>query len=213
MADKSLDGELFILDTAVYHLIFIGNTLEGIFKAFNNIIGKVDERDEKILYLATFSLIIIHTISFLDEYNKFLVGGNEEEKQIIADIKKTVRPAIKRINKWKELRLFRNNVLAHNLRDTKKMSSVFERGLENYDIPQGGADLHVLFSCISMVKDSFESAFRYKLQAFQERLNSKPRLPVLSTFNNMAEVNSEVEAIRLEINANILRLKKDKGVV
>lgn len=40
-------------------------------------------------------------------------------------------------------------------------------------MPKQGADLHVLVSCIGMIKEVFESAFQQKIAAVQKELDEK----------------------------------------
>lgn len=160
------------LDISLYHLVFIGNSIETVVKAFSTIIDKTDKNTENVLYVSTFSIVIIQTVSFLNEYHNFLKSNDQELNDIIAAMKKAVKPAVDQINQWKEIGDFRNNALAHNLRDKTKMITVFEKGLSSYNIPKNGNDLMVLQNCISIVKKTFESAFRNKLQAFQIYLDN-----------------------------------------
>lgn len=200
------------VDISLYHLIFIGNSIERTFKAFANIIGKISENDELVLFVNTSSLIIVQTISFLDEYHNFIRSEETELHTTIVDIKKTVKPAITVINQWKELGHFRNQVLAHNLRDKKENKSVFERGLSSYDIPQHGTDLHVLVSCIGMIKEVFESTFQEKLSNIQRHLDESSPNKTISRYNEQT-FEKEIERIRTEINNNIRQLKTEKGVL
>jgi hypothetical protein len=201
------------LDIALYHLVFIGNLIENTIRAFTNIIDKTEEVHERALYVSTFSIILIQTVSFLDEYHNFIKSPDEELNNTIKTIKKAVKPAVEQINDWKEIRDFRNHVLAHNLRDRKKMTTVFEKGLSSYDIPKNGADLLVLYNCILMIKKTFESAFRAKLQALQMAFDHSSERLKENKFNNSDDAKAVIEKITNEINTNILQLKIDAGVL
>src|SRR5437762_6843106 len=91
------------LDIALYHLIFLRNLIENTIKAFTNIIDKIDEDDERALYVSTFSIVLIQTVSFLDEYHNFILSTDEELNNTIKAIKKGVKPAVDQINEWKEI--------------------------------------------------------------------------------------------------------------
>jgi len=197
------------IDAAIYHLIFIGNSIVNHFKSFSRIIGKVDDRDETILYAAMFSSVLLQTTSFMEEYNKFVDSDEEELKQVIIALKKTVKPAVRSINRWSGLGDFRNHVLAHNFRVKKTgHNSVFIIGFESYKIPQSSADLHVLMSSVEMIKDVFESAFKQKLTAFRQYLDAQPKAKGEILFSNMKQVELEVESIKDEINSGIKTLKE-----
>jgi hypothetical protein len=199
------------IDVSLYHLVFIGNTIENLFKSFNNIIGLVEERDETVIYSGIYSMILIHTNSYLEEFNNFFISDYPEMREVIISIKKAVKPAIAGLKNWKDLNEFRNSVLAHNLRGEGSIS-VFEEGIDTYDIPKGGGDLHVIFSCIQMINDVLKSAFGEKLRSIQDKFDKMERPIHKNMFSNEEEVKKEIEKIRLEINQNILELKKQVGV-
>lgn len=198
-------------DIAIYHLIFIGNRIELTFKAFSQVIGEINEEAERVLYVDTSSMILILAHSFLDEYHKFVQSEDLELMATVTNLKKVVKPAMQRINEWRERGDFRNQVLAHNLRG-KENQSVFERGLTTYDIPQQGADLHVFVSCIGMVKEVFESTFRERLAAVQEEIDRNQELKAGRRYDG-SSFEAAIEAVRLEINANIRALKQEHGVL
>jgi hypothetical protein len=198
-------------DIAIYHLVFLGNLIEKTISSFSNIIGKVEDSDETVLWESTNSIILIRTISFLDEFDKFVKSSDPDLGKSINDIKKTVKPALIQIKKWKDIREFRNNVLAHNLRFGKTPISIFSRGLGSYDIPQTGADVAVLVSCVSMIKKTFESTFRLKLEKIQVKLDQHSYPKKSIRFMNGKEVESIVNQLTREINDNIFKLKYGNG--
>jgi hypothetical protein len=55
-------------------------------------------------------MIIINSVSFIDEYNKhFGITTEIEYKERIIQIKKLCKPIFKQISKWKDLRTIRNS--------------------------------------------------------------------------------------------------------
>lgn len=200
------------LDISLYHLVFIGNSIENTVKAFSTVIDKTDEWHERVLYVSTFSVVIIQTVSFLDEYHNFLKSTDDELNNTINAIKKAVKPAVDQINRWKEIRDFRSNALAHNLRDRKKMITVFEKGLSSYDIPKTGNDLMVLHNCILMIKKPFESAFKKKLQIVQNYLDEVKIQQKENKFQNSDEARATINRILNKINENILKPKMDIAI-
>jgi hypothetical protein len=195
-------------DIALYHIVFIGNSIDNIIKAFSAIIDKVDLEHERALYVSTFSQVLIQTVSFLDEYHNFVRSANPDLDVTIKAIKKAVRPAVAQINEWKELGAFRNNALAHNLRDAKKNISVFQRGLSSYDVPKTGFELSVLQNCIAMVKKTFESAFQERLRAIQDYLDRTDRPAAQVRVKDEQDMRDRIERITAAINRNILELKR-----
>ncbi len=204
---KNLPENFDETEIALYHLIFLGNLIENTMKAFTNIIRKVDDSDENALWVSTCSIILIQTVSFLDEFDNFIKSNDIELNNTIKAIKKAVKPALKQIKQWVELRDFRNNVLAHNLRNEKKAISVFRRGLSSYDIPKSGSDFAVLVSSVSMIKKTFESAFGEKILKVQIAIDRNEQPLKGNRFNNQTEAEDVISRITEEINANILQLK------
>lgn len=195
-------------DVSIYHLIFLGNIIETNIKALADIRGKHDDYIELPITVSICSMTIIQAVSFLDEYNNFTKSSNESLNKTIIEIKKTVKPALKKINEWSEIRKFRNNVLAHNLRYTDKSISVFSKGLSSYDVPQNGSDFEVFRHCILMIKDVFASTFKENLEKVQLAIDNAQYNKVKSRYSNFQEVEEAVEKIRREINHNILNLKE-----
>ena|GEM_PF-6558547 len=195
-------------DVALYHIVFIGNSIDNTIKAFAAIIDKVGLEHERALYVSTYSQVLIQTVSFLDEYHNFVKSTDPALDVAIKAIKKAVRPAVVQINEWKELEAFRNNALAHNLRDAKNKTSVFQRGLSSYDVPKTGFELSVLQNCIVMIKKTFESAFRERLRAIQDYLDRTDRPAEQVRVKDELDMRDRIERITSEINRNILELKR-----
>jgi len=194
-------------DVALYHIVFIGNSIDNTIKAFSAIIDKVDREYERALYVSTFSLVLIQTVSFLDEYHTFVRSTDPDLDAAIKAIKKAVKPAVAQINEWKELEAFRNNALAHNLRESTNKASVFQRGLSSYDVPKTGFEFEVLRNCIAMIKKTFESGFRVRLSAIQEHFDKTDRPSESVRVKDERDMRERIERITAEINRNILELK------
>lgn len=208
----SLHSNFDAIDIALYHLNFLGNEIEYTYKAFNDIIGKVGNAEEKNLWVATTSFILIKSVVFLDEYDSLINSTDEELKPTIIAIKKTVKPAMDQIRERRGLRDFRNHALAHNFRDKNLMISVFENGLSSYDAPKNGYELMVFYNCILMVKKVFQSAFKEKLSRLQNFLDNRRDVIVGNKFISEEAATTKVQQITSEINSNILELKKITGV-
>lgn len=117
--------------------------------------------------------------------------------------KKALQPAIEEIESWDGLREFRNHVLAHNLRNKKLKLSVFEYGLDAYNIPQFPAEIAVFQECIRMIKRTFESAFKEKLQTMQKAIDQRNGPIIENRYKTKNEANAATGRITNEINANL----------
>ncbi|MCD9854006.1 hypothetical protein LUD75_04795 [Epilithonimonas sp. JDS] len=109
--------------------LFVGKTLENFYHEKMGL--------EPAIHTLISNYSIIQFCSFLDEYNDFFNPAFCEEKyqDRILNVKKKNVPGLKRINQWKDLNKFRNNLVAHNLRIKNEsfFSTKFEK-LE-YKIP------------------------------------------------------------------------------
>lgn len=98
---------------------------------------------DEAIYESLWFQIILKACSFLEEWDGFLaVKTNEEDQNKLLLIKKAVAPARKEINKWKDLKKFRNEIIAHNLRNNQKQFSLDD--LEKYDCPNTNYELYYL---------------------------------------------------------------------
>jgi len=106
------------------------------------------DEDEDGIYFDTirealYYQILLKTCSFIEEWDEVLGVKTEiEYKQIVAEIKKVVKPARKLLNTFKDLRKFRNQAIAHNHRDEKGNNIYFSRKL--FHTPQNLGDLALL---------------------------------------------------------------------
>src|SRR6185312_9433572 len=189
-------------DISLFHLIFIGNLVEKNFETLVDVLGKHDQKHDDVLLNSTGSLLIIQTVSFLDEYNHHLKSLDEDEKAVVLMIKKSLKPAVDEINKWKDLRKFRNIALAHNLRNVKTNESIFNDGFYIYDIPKTGADLLVLYQCVVMIKRAFENGFDDKLMSVEYALSKKGRTVTSPRFRDADESVTALQSIAELINKN-----------
>jgi hypothetical protein len=190
------------IDISVYHLIFLANSIEKIVKGFVAIIDKIEDDDEKAIYVSSYSLVTIQTISFLDEFSEFRVPPTSALYQDILFLRKGLKPAIKALQQWKEMRDFRSNVLAHNLRNQKdNQNSVFQRGLDSYDAPKNGHDLGVLISCVSIIRQVLEQKFGDRQQQLRNfiQANRKPSIP--ARYLTQSETSAAIESIVQQVSA------------
>jgi len=82
--------------------------------------------DLKITLHSYLCLNIIDIFSFNDEYNKYFVENRFQDDNIklrIKNVKEKNKIVRKKLD-WKKLERFRNQILAHNLRDNEKRLSI-----------------------------------------------------------------------------------------
>src|SRR5258708_15484563 len=189
------------IDISVYHLIFLANSIEKIVKGFVSIIDKIEDDDEKAIYVASYSLVTIQTIYFLDEFSEFKVPSTSELHQDVLFLRKALKPAIKALQQWKEMRDFRNNVLAHNLRSQKdNQNSVFQRGLDSYDAPKNGHDLGVIISCVSIIRQVLERKFGDRQQQFRNYIQTNRKPSISARYLTQPETSAAIDRIIMQVS-------------
>jgi hypothetical protein len=192
-------------DISLYHLVYLGNSIQNLVDAFSNIIDKVELEHERRIYVAVYSLITIQTCSFLDEFKNIKSLDDPRHETILA-LRKAVKPAIKEIEKWEGMRDCRNTFLAHNMRNAKDNNlSVFEDGIEKFDTPKTGFDLMVLQNCIKAIIRAFELKFSDRLITVQSIIDNEKAEAAPHRFPTEKEAYETVQRIFEEINANLHR--------
>ncbi|QDO93587.1 hypothetical protein FNB79_06205 [Formosa sediminum] len=109
--------------------------------------------------LANYSILLF--CSFLEEYNDFfnisyLKNSNCETISIVRQKNKA---GIKRINKWKDLYNFRNQLIAHNYRIKKKSFFSNETAMHEYKIPNTLSEKNLLSGIIYFICLNIRDAF------------------------------------------------------
>jgi hypothetical protein len=107
---------------------------------------------ELTLLITLFNMIIIDSVSYLDEYDQ-VFGINTETlyKNRIVEVKSINKPFISKIKEWKDLRNMRNQLLAHNLRRGKNGDFIFS--IDNY-VSIAPITLNDLFLLVNLIKYS-----------------------------------------------------------
>ena len=151
---------------------------------------------EKTHYITLYNTILMNVCSYLDEYNKhFLSRAEEEYKQQILSIKKIAKPAFKKVNDWKDLKEYRNNMIAHNFRINGDVFSF--NSLGHYNAPRTYRDIALLRKYLMMIQGVIEAEFRDEMS----RIN-----PFIKTFSvkeqqiNYETIEDDLKGIVQEIN-------------
>ncbi len=98
--------------------------------------------------------MLIDISSFLDEWAKFKSYGKDTK---IRETFEIVTPAIKRINKWKDIKHMRNTILAHGFRDktrSKNLTCLNEKYFEA-NVPTTYAEVMLLSEFIVYIIATF----------------------------------------------------------
>ncbi len=160
---------------SVYHLSFYGNILNQI----NYTIGPfTDGFSEKQIKITAFSIqwnILIITQSIIDELNKFLFDYNSDDldlKNRRNAFKKIIAPAVEEIKKWKDIKEFRNNILAHNGSNYYGNSVILSSKFNNYCIPRFHSDFLILFKLLQLIIEKAEEIFAEEKEEAEKIMNN-----------------------------------------
>lgn len=115
-------------------------------------LNKVKNKTESTLYSIILSQIIITSCSYMEEW-EYLGSLSVEDSRIIK-LRKIVKPAVKRIYQWKDIKDFRNSVLAHNLRIRKHNNiNALYNIASKLNVPRSFYDFQLLVGCIYVTKN------------------------------------------------------------
>ena len=145
-------------------------------------------------FLQNYSIIII--CSFLDELDKeFTPIKHPDYAERILKVKNIIKPIRKRINKWTDLKNFRNYILAHNLRE--KDLSIFSEDYikKTYKIPFSNSEHYLLGELVIFAIQIITSEFTDVIKNIDLNENILSRIDF--TFNEI-DAQKEFDDIRIE---------------
>jgi hypothetical protein len=132
-------------------------------------------------FMLTNSLLSEHLLvlvsSFLDEYNfQFTANNSVELKDRIIKFRQQLKPVLSRINQWRDIKRYRNIILAHNFR-LKDDSSIFDENVKKIDfkLPLIWDELVLLVELCSLITKNMGREFPELLVDFyfSESINDK----------------------------------------
>ncbi|PHS50867.1 MAG: hypothetical protein COB01_11775 [Lutibacter sp.] len=117
----------------------------------------------------------------MDEWHFFGKLIKEEQESRIITLRKITKPVIDRINKWEDMRKYRNNIIAHNHRIKKEDNSLAIFNLSrNLNCPNSFFDYKLLLGCIYITKNVL-------LKIFPKEYNQI--LPSLKSIKGITPIN------------------------
>lgn len=169
----------------------------------NRLWSIIDRSQKNIKEIEDYALlftnyITLESVSFLDEFNTDFFHNIEEEfKPRMKAIRLITAPIIKRINKWKDLGKFRNNIIAHPWRD-KGEFAIPDR--QFYNIPRNWFEIGVLVNLINYVWSLIKAEFKDELvEAFSYIASLKPEEREPSDYSDLnsdhLKMATEVEIV------------------
>ena len=159
---------------------------------------------EKTHYLALCNTIILNVCSYLDEYNKHFFAKSEIEFHArIQTVKKIVKPALKKINEWKDLREYRNHMIAHNFRIDGNIFSFNILG--QHKAPRTYQDFVSLRKHLMMVHAIIEAEFHDEMPYINPFINS---FPVGELKFNYETIEGDLKSVIDKINQLCIENRK-----
>lgn len=152
---------------------------------------------ERVHYVTIYNTVLLNICSFLEEYdNHFLAFAENEFKERILRVKKIAKPAYNKVKEWRELKQYRNNIIAHTLRIDKKDFSLSKLG--DYDSPRTYLDLVIIRKYFMMIYTIILMEFEEELSSINNFVrNFNQKNPPRKHENAAAELNNVVKKINV----------------
>jgi hypothetical protein len=143
--------------------------------------------------------------SFLDEYNEeFTPHKHPEYADRIMRLKRITKPVMRRINKWTDLKDYRNIVLAHNYRIKRTSLFAADNKGRYFNVPHTDDEIVLLSRLIPIITMHIVEEFTEIIPAidFNENLQSKLRFDYkrIDIEAEMTAVWNEVNSIKQQLN-------------
>ena len=140
---------------------------------------------------------IILLCSFIEEFNEeFTIVRHPEYANQINRIKKLTKPVLKRISQWKNLKDYRNQILAHNFRNKGK--SLFSKSVApiSFNVPHTNSEFVLLTELIRIIT----TCIALELPGLFEQLTAED-LPIhkMKFDYNVVDVNTVIAKLWKQI--------------
>jgi hypothetical protein len=114
-----------------------------------------------------FYMAVIDSYSYLAEYDQVFGHKTENEfNERIIDVKTINKSLINKIKEWKDLGNYRNQLLAHNLRQGKNGDFIFGLEAVNYNAPRTINDLFLLSNLVQFATQTIRLEFSDELSSW-----------------------------------------------
>jgi len=148
------------------------------------------------------SYILIYTNSITDEYHL-----NDDATYL--ELRKVCKPVFNYINKkWPDIKVLRNNVLAHNHRNKENKSIHFTRNLLNYRVPNGNVEIELLVYLLGLVIEATNKCYRYDYDTIASLLSNDE---LIYTPMNASESNKIKIDIKNQMNDQLRVFNANKN--
>lgn len=190
----------------LYESLFIFHKCHLTLQEVGQILHTIDRSNKSFdrLHLSWTNLIIMESVSFIDEYEQnFHFRCETEYKNRVLLTRKICEPVIRKVKEWKDLKDFRNHIIAHPWRDKDKNLVIPD--LNKYSIPRNSFEHVVLVNLMGYIFDLIKSVFPSEMnEMFIYMQTLIPRDKEKISYHNLTN-----EHLDMAIKVN--QISKDEG--
>ena len=140
--------------------------------------------------------IVMESVSFLEEYNQNFYRCEVEYKREVLLVRKMVAPILKRVNLWKDLKDYRNNIVAHPWRNKEKKFVVPD--INKYNVPRNWFEHIVLVNLIGYIYNIIREVFKKEFLLMFKYMETL--IPKEKERNDYRELTNDHVAMALEVD-------------
>lgn len=198
------------INISVYHIIHFTLLIDKTFKSLEQLAvtrifdNNKNEELRSTILINAYSQMLLFTNSLIDEYSTHFIiakAQTAEEKAKVEQTREVLKPVFRKISKWEEIKDFRNNILAHNLRIQKEgHESVFiSKGLSGYNIPERISDFAFLIRCIDLIRQIIIQMFKNEYEVVLNEINLRNEESKENVDLSQRDYEKEYEQLRNDI--------------
>ncbi|WP_461640003.1 hypothetical protein [Labilibaculum euxinus] len=181
-------------ESSLYYDNYLSNDSER-FSQFDFPEKSSSEVDTTIIDALRFQFLL-QVCSFLDEWDDFTgVKAKSEFDERIKIIKTVVKPARKAIKRFKDIKKFRNEIIAHNYRDGNMKYSF--HNLAFYNIPNSNGEMYLVLYSLGRMLDvlltNFPNEYNIAHKLLLQELKKTPISRELMEENEIKKIIEEIE--------------------
>ncbi|WP_272149186.1 hypothetical protein [Tenacibaculum aiptasiae] len=199
--------------TKTQESILVLCSLQTLLDEYLKCLSKEKNNSNSVIFSVITSQIIITSCSYLEEWEYFARLIKEEQESRIIILRKITKPVIDRINEWKDLRKFRNNMIAHNHRIKKENNSlaIFNLSRSLY-CPNSFYDYKLLSGCIFIANRVLLKLFAKEYKEILPQIKNIENITSMNEIKNERDYKKELYNL-VESTQNLINEYKLKDVL
>ena len=153
--------------------------------------------------LQNYAIILLH--SFMDEYNKeFIISKHPIYSDRIKRLRHIIKPAIKRLNMWSDIRKYRDYILAHNLR--VKDISIFNSAFVpmHFNVPHTNAETILASQLVKIITTNISQEFPELVNQIDWKENILEKMifnyPEINIQTEIHDICNQIENLKKSMN-------------